>query len=165
MGLVPLQLFGSSDNTLGLVINMLYFVFFFFIIFYGNALQVWRMTKQIEQALFKLDRMSVESKEILTKSVKDVGKPSEDPSKAVAGMLEFVTIEPVSLDPAGVIQRLDHILDVRKSSYEDAVARMAPAASKDEASNLEGSIEAASAVYFIFKVIRHYYLLARKRRT
>jgi hypothetical protein len=140
-------------------------VFFFFIIFYGNSLQVWRMTKQIEAALYKLNKMSEEGKEITIKTVKDLGKGTEDPSKAVLSMLEFVTIEPVSLDPAGVIQRLDHVLDVRKSNYEDAVLRMAPSAGKDDASNIEGTIEAASAVYFIYKVIRHYYLLGKKTKN
>nr|MDO8098316.1 DUF1512 domain-containing protein [Candidatus Njordarchaeota archaeon] len=161
---LPLQLFGSNSD-LGMILNLLWIVMFFVVMFYGNALQVWRWTKQIEAALFKLNRMSEESREILTKTIKDLGKPAEDPSKAVASMLEFVTIEPVSLDPAGVIQRLDHVLDVRKSRYEDAVARMAPKAGKDEASNLEGTIEAASAVYFIFKVVRHYYILGKKTKN
>jgi hypothetical protein len=165
MTMLPLQLFGAGDNTLGYIINILYFVFFFIIVFYGNSLQVWRMTKQIEAALYKLNKMSEESKEIVVKTVKDLGKGTDDTSKAVLSMLEFVTIEPVSLDPAGVIQRLDHVLDVRKSRYEDAVARMAPGATKDDSSNIEGTIEAASAVYFIFKVIRHYYLLGKKTKN
>jgi hypothetical protein len=165
MSIVPLQLFGTGNSDLSIIINIVYFLFFFVIIFYGNSLQVWRMTKQIETALFKLNKMSDESKEIVIKTVKDLGKGTEDASKAVLSMLEFVTIEPVSLDPAGVIQRLDHVLDVRKSRYEDAVARMAPSATKDDASNIEGTIEAASAVYFIYKVIRHYYLLGKKTKN
>jgi hypothetical protein len=161
---LPLQLLGGSDQ-LSWILNILWLGMFFFIMFYGNSIQVWRWTKQIENALFRLNRMSEESKEILTKAIKDLGKPVEDPSPAVNSMLEFVTIEPVSLDPAGVIQRLDHVLDVRKSRYEDAVARMAPKADKDEASNLEGTIEAASAVYYIFKVIRHFYILGKKTKN
>jgi len=162
---LPLQLLGGSDSEFGWILNVLWLVMFVFIMFYGNSLQVWRWTKQIEAALLRLNRMSDESKEILIKTIKDLGKPAEDPSQAVASMLEFVTIEPVSLDPAGVIQRLDHVLDVRKSRYEDAVARMAPKADKDEASNIEGTVEAASAVYFIFKVVRHFYILGKKTKN
>lgn len=165
MSALPLQLLGFGSDTISFILTMLFYGFFFIFAFYQQTIMVWRMTKQIEAALFKLNRMSDESKEIVIKTVKDLGKPVEDPSKAVASMLEFVTIEPVSLDPAGVIQRLDHVLDVRKLGYEDAVARMAPGASKDDASNLEGTIEAASAVYFVFKVIRHYYLLAKKEKN
>ncbi len=164
MSALPLQ-FGLGSDPLSFILMLLFYGAFFIFAFYQQAIMVWRMTKQIEAALFKLNRMSEESKEITIKTVKDLGKPTEDPSKAVASMMEFVTIEPVSLDPAGVIQRLDHILDVRKLGYEDAVARMAPGASKDDASNLEGTIEAASAVYFVFKVIRHYYLLAKKEKN
>jgi hypothetical protein len=165
MSIVPLQLLGFGDQTISLILTFGFYAFFFIFAFYQQTIMIWRVTKQIEAALFKLNRMSDEGKEIVIKTVKDLGKPTEDPSKAVAGMLEYVTIEPVSLDPAGVIQRLDHILDVRKLGYEDAVARMAPNANKDDASNLEGTIEAASAVYFVFKVIRHYYLLGKKEKN
>jgi hypothetical protein len=165
MSIVPLQFLGLSDQNLGLLLNLLIYGVFIIFAFSQQAIMVWRVTKQIEAALYKLNRMSDESKEITVKAVKDLGKPTDDPSKAVASMLEYVTIEPVSLDPAGVIQRLDHILDVRKLGYEDAVARMAPNASKDDASNLEGTIEAASAVYFVFKVVRHYYLLGKKEKN
>jgi hypothetical protein len=165
MSTLPLQLLGFGSDTISSILTLLFYGAFFIFAFYQQTIMVWRMTKQIEAALFKLNRMSEESKEIVIKTVKDLGKPAEDPSKAVASMMEFVTIEPVSLDPAGVIQRLDHILDVRKLGYEDAVARMAPGANKDDASNLEGTIEAASAVYFVFKVIRHYYLLAKKEKN
>jgi hypothetical protein len=165
MSMVPLQLAGFGDQTVSLIFTLGFYAFFFIFAFYQQTIMIWRVTKQIEAALFKLNRMSDEGREIVVKTVRDLGKPTEDPSKAVAGMLEFVTIEPVSLDPAGVIQRLDHILDVRKLGYEDAVARMAPNASKDDASNLEGTIEAASAVYFVFKVIRHYYLLGKKEKN
>jgi len=165
MSTVPLQLLGFSDQTVSLIFTIGFYVFFFIFAFYQQTIMIWRVTKQIEAALFKLNRMTDESKEITVKTVKDLGKPTEDPSKAVAAMLEYVTIEPVSLDPAGVIQRLDHILDVRKLGYEEAVARMAPNANKDDASNLEGTIEAASAVYYVFKVIRHYYLLGKKEKN
>jgi hypothetical protein len=165
MSALPLQLLGFGSDTISFILTLLFYGFFFIFAFYQQTIMVWRMTKQIEAALFKLNRMSEEGKEIVIKTVRDLGKPTEDPLKAVSSMLEFVTIEPVSLDPAGVIQRLDHVLDVRKLGYEDAVARMAPGASKDDASNLEGTIEAASAVYFVFKVIRHYYLLAKKEKN
>jgi hypothetical protein len=164
MSIVPLQLLGTSDVTT-LLLNLLIYGAFIIFAFSQQTIMIWRVTKQIEAALYKLNRMSDESKEITVKTVKDLGKPTEDPAKAVASMLEYVTIEPVSLDPAGVIQRLDHVLDVRKLGYEDAVARMAPNASKDDASNLEGTIEAASAVYFVFKVVRHYYLLGKKEKN
>lgn len=165
MSIVPLQFLGISDQSISLIFTVLFYGFFFIFAFYQQTIMIWRVTKQIEAALFKLNRMSDESKEITVKTVKDLGKPTEDPTKAIASMLEYVTIEPVSLDPAGVIQRLDHVLDVRKSGYEDAVARMAPNANKDDASNIEGTIEAASAVYFVFKVIRHYYLLGKKEKN
>lgn len=161
---LPLQftIFGVDFN---LIIQILWFVMIFISVFYAQSLQVWRWNKQIEAAMIRLNRMSDEGKEITTKAIKDLGKTSEDPTKSVESMLEFVTIEPVNIDPAGVIQRLDHVLDVRKSRWEDAVTRMAPNASKDEASNLEGTLEAAGAVYFIFKVVRHYYLLGKKTKN
>jgi hypothetical protein len=39
---------------------------------------------------------------------------------------------------------------------------MAPAADETQANNLENTLEAAMALNYIYKVIRHYYLLGKK---
>jgi hypothetical protein len=76
--------------------------------------------------------------------------------------LEYFTIGPQGLDPAGIIWKLEHILDVRDIRFKDEVKLMAPSADETQVNNLENTLEAAMALNYIYKVIRHFYLLGKK---
>ncbi|MHA1835518.1 MAG: DUF1512 family protein, partial [Candidatus Odinarchaeia archaeon] len=104
-------------------------------------------------------------KSITIQTIKEVSKSDIDPTEAVNSFLEFFTIEPVDKDPAGVLRRLEHIVDVRDSRFEMQVRQIAPNISDAEVQNLENLLEAAMAVYFIFKIVRHYLLLAKKSKS
>ena len=66
------------------------------------------------------------------------------------------------MDPAGIVYKLDHILDVRDERMKDEVKLMAPAGDEVQVNNLENTLEAAMALNFIYKVIRHYYIQGKK---
>ena len=60
-------LLGGNDNTdpLGLLFNVLFFGFFLIMMFYGQKIQGWQASKQIETALDKLKNWNDDCKEIL----------------------------------------------------------------------------------------------------
>ena len=62
---------------------------------------------------------------------------------------------PQGMDPAGIEYKLDHILDVRDQRLKDEVKLMAPACDDVQVNNLENTLEAAMALNFIYKVVRH----------
>jgi hypothetical protein len=66
------------------------------------------------------------------------------------------------MDPAGIVYKLDHILDVRDTRLKDEVKLMAPATDEAGVFNLENTLEAAMALNFIYKVVRHYYIQGKK---
>ena len=61
-----------------------------------------------------------------------------------------------------MVWKLEHILDVRDERLKDEVKLMAPATDETQVNNLENTLEAAMALNFIYKVIRHFYLLGKK---
>jgi len=154
-----------QTNELNWIFQLVFLAFFFVIFFYNQRMQMWMMEKQVEAAVRELQQMSNEGKDLLIKIVNEKGKPKEDPRERLQSLLDFFTVEPVTYDPAGVIWRMEHILDVRKIRWDKEVAEIAPAASKDVAANIEGTIEAAMSVYYIFKVIRHFLLLGKKTKS
>src|SRR5512139_94469 len=66
------------------------------------------------------------------------------------------------MDPAGIVDKLDHILDVRDARLKDEVKLMAPATDEAQVYNLENTLEAAMALNFIFKIVRHFYIQGKK---
>jgi hypothetical protein len=103
-----------------------------------------------------------EGRKISIETIKEIGKPQTDPTGRVDRYLEYFTIPPQSLDPAGIIWKLEHILDVRETRCKDEVKLMAPSADKAQAGNLEFTLEAAMTLNYIYKMIRHFYLLGKK---
>jgi hypothetical protein len=152
-------------NEWSWIFQLVFLGFFFVIFFYNQRMQLWMMQKQVERAVFELEQMNNEGKEILVKLVNERGKPKEDPRPMLNALLDFFTVMPVDIDPAGVVYRLEHILDIRKTRWEGHVQQVAPAASRDVAANIENTIEAAGSVNIIWKVIRHYLILGKRTKS
>ena len=144
------------------ILTILTYVFFVVLIFYGQRIQMHVALREVEGSLYKLKYIKDEGRKIAIETLKEIGKPQADPTDRVDRFLEYFMITPQSLDPAGVVWKLEHILDVRDIRFKDEVKLMAPAADDTQANNLENTLEAAMALNFIYKVIRHFYLLGKK---
>lgn len=151
-----------GENPISWILNLLFYVVFIAFIFYGQRIQLYVMLREVEGSLYKLKYMKEEGRKVAIETIKEIGKAQTDPTGRVDRFLEYFTIGPQNLDPAGVVWKLEHILDVRDVRFKDEVKLMAPAADETQTNNLENTLEAASALNFIYKVIRHYYLLGKK---
>jgi len=156
------QLFPGQDNLIGWILQFAWLLFFVIFMFYSQRFQIWLMLREVEGSLRKLALMRNEGRRIAISVIKELGKPTEDPTPRVDRFLEYVTLVPESMDPAGIVWKLEHILDVRKSRFKDEVRLMAPEANETQINNLEHTLEAALALNIIYKMIRHYYMLGKK---
>ncbi|HUJ84301.1 MAG TPA: DUF1512 domain-containing protein [Candidatus Acidoferrales bacterium] len=153
---------GGSSNTWLTYLSLLSYVFFIVLIFYGQRIQMYVMIREVENSLHKLKYIKEEGRKVTIEAIKEIGKPTADPSARVDRFLEYFTIGPQNMDPSGVVYKLDHILDVRDERMKDEVKLMAPASDEVQINNLENTLEAAMALNFIYKVVRHYYIQGKK---
>jgi hypothetical protein len=156
------NLFGGGGDSISQILSMLFYVVFIVFLFYGQRIQMYVMIREVEGSLFKLKYIKEEGRKITIETIKEIGKPQTDPSARVDRYLEYFTIAPQSMDPAGIVYKLDHILDVRDNRLKDEVKLMAPASDEVQVNNLENTLEAAMALNFIYKVVRHYYIQGKK---
>lgn len=153
--------FGSGDIVVQ-ILSLLSYLFIFVFIFYGQRIQMYVMIREVESSLFKLKFMRDEGRKTAVDTIKEIGKPSADPSGRVDRYLEYFTIPPQTMDPSGIVYKLDHILDTRDARLKDEVKLMAPASDEVQVNNLENTLEAAMALNYIYKVVRHFYLQGKK---
>ena len=156
------NLFGSGGDSISSILSMLFYVVFIVFLFYGQRIQMYVMIREVEGSLYKLKYIKEEGRKIAIETIKEIGKPQTDPSARVDRYLEYFTISPQSMDPAGIVHKLDHILDLRDTRLKDEVKIMAPASDEVQINNLENTLEAAMALNFIYKVVRHYYIQGKK---
>ncbi len=158
---------GQTD-PLSLILNLLFFVLIFISMFYGQKLQGWQAGKQIEMGLEKLKKWNDDSKAILLKKFKEFADKKEsekDLMLKLEDFMTFVAITPVTLDPYGVIPKIDHVIDVRDNRYREEVKMLAPNADSIQGSNLENLLEASMAVDYIYRLIKHYLILGKKSKS
>jgi hypothetical protein len=81
--------------------------------------------------------------------------------------MTFVAITPVSIDPYGIIPKLDHVIDVRDARYKEEVKLLAPNVTPGtpEAMNLENVLEATMAVDYVYRLVKHFLILGKKSKS
>src|SRR3972149_2982241 len=159
---IVLNQFGGAGDVISQILSVVYILFFVVFIFYGQRIQMYAMIREVEGSLYKLKLMREEGRKTAIETIKEVGKPQADPSARVDRYLEYFTIAPQNMDPAGIVWKLDHILDVRDTRLKDEVKLMAPATDEAQVYNLENTLEAAMALNYIYKVVRHFYIQGKK---
>jgi hypothetical protein len=144
------------------ILSLVFYLVFILFIFYGQRIQMYVMLREVEGSLYRLKFIKDEGRKTAIETIKEIGKPQTDPTTKIDRFLEYFTIAPQNLDPAGIVWKLEHILDTRDTRLKDEVKLMAPAADETQTNNLENTLEAAMALNYIYKVIRHFYLLGKK---
>jgi hypothetical protein len=162
-GVLTLSLITGTDSVTQ-IISLLTYAFFIVFMFYGQRIQMYIMVREVENSLHKLRVIKEEGRKLAIDAIKEIGKPTSDPSVRIDRYLDYFTIGPQSMDPAGIVNKLDHVLDMRDERLKEEVKLMAPAVAANdvEINNLENTLEAAMALNFIYKVVRHYYIQGKK---
>jgi hypothetical protein len=162
--------FGTNQGTdpFSIIINLLFFLLIFISIFYGQKLQGWRASREIQVGLEKLKNWNDEGKQILLTNFKqfaDKALTEKDLTLKLEDFITFITIPPVSLDPYGIVPKFDHIVNVRDNRFKEEVGVLAPKADEIQVENLENLVEAVMAVDFIYRLVRHYLILGKKSKS
>ena len=165
-----MQLGQTETDPLGLIFNLLWFAMIFMSMFYGTKLQAWRSAREIETGLEKLKKWDDECKQILLSNFRKYANKKEtdkDLMLKIENFLTFIAITPVNLDPYGIIPKLDHIIDVRDERFKEEIAGLAPNVEPGtkEAQNLENVLEAAMAVDYVYRLVKHFLILGKKSKS
>ncbi|PSO04942.1 hypothetical protein B9Q12_01425 [Candidatus Marsarchaeota G2 archaeon ECH_B_SAG-G06] len=152
----------QQGSQYSLLFNLGYLVFFIILLFFQPQIQTFMYRSQIERAVSTLDSIEKEAVDMVKSAAIQGGASQQEVDKLIQDALETFTIEPVERDPVGVLSRLDHILNIRNIRSKGLAKRIAPNYNGAQLSNFEVSLEAAWATHFIAKVVKHFYLVARK---
>lgn len=151
-----------QDNLVGMLVQIAWLGFFVLYMFYGQRLQVKIMLREIESSLHRLKLMRDRGRSIAISAIKELGNPVQDLPARVDRILEHLTFLPTSLDPSGIVRKLEHIVDVRDFRFKDEVKLMLPEANETQVNNVANMLEVALVLNQIYKIVRHFYLTGKK---
>lgn len=157
-----LQVLGADFNT---ILTIVYLGGFLLFMMYGQRFQIWMAMSDIGRGLNKLRVMKEKSRKDAIDYLVSAGKAPADPTVRVDQFLDYVTIMPVDIDPAGLVNKIDHVVTTNNDRVRSEVTALLNQPNPVTVSISENLLEVASALNLIHKVVRHYYLLGKKTNS
>jgi len=149
-----------GDISIG---NILWLVFFMFFMLFYSRIIVTQMLWKLEQTAENLEELTDKGKKIVTKKVsKNPGKQLRD---SINNFLEFFMIQPVSLDPYGIVKKIEHVVNLEENRFKYFVDNIAPHMDKESQANLMMGLSGAISLNQIAKIVRHYVETIRKTKN
>jgi len=154
----------------GTIIYITFFVLIFFFQFaFGTRLQSYFAINDIGRGLNKLSLMKDKARKEAIDYLVNVGKTSADPTQRVDQFLDYVTIMPVDIDPAGLVGKIDHVVTTNNDRVRAEVGTLLSTqggpANAVTVSISENLLEVATALNQLHKIVRHFYLLGKKTNS
>jgi len=129
--------FTIDSSFISTLVNVLYIGTFVAFFLYGQRFQLAFMQRGIKGQVSKLDRMQLAARTRLVDSLKKFGGNSLKPiDNSVDRLLGSFVISPVSMDPSGIVPKMEHILDSADENLKGEIRRIAPQASEPEIQTL-----------------------------
>ena len=154
------QFIGPQGDWVSWIVWIIFFMVFF--MFYPR-LMVSQMMWKLEGSARKLEELSKQSKKFILAEISD--NPSQATRDSIDRFFEFFLIEPVSLDPFGVIKKLDHIIKNEKDRFDYFVAQVAPKLSEDKKAAIQMGIAGGIELHMVAKIVRHYVEMVKKTKS
>lgn len=154
-----------QDNIIGLITQIAWWGFFIVYMFYGQKLQVRIMLSEIAGSLFKLKLIRDRGRSIAITTIKGMAGSDNDITSRIDRILDHIFIPLESLDPYGIIRKLEHFLDVRDVRFKEEVRIMVPDGNETQINNLSNVLEAALSLNQLYKFVRHFYLTGKKNSS
>ncbi|MCX8203058.1 MAG: DUF1512 domain-containing protein [Nitrososphaeria archaeon] len=154
-----------EDSTLFMLFWFLFIMLsFFFYPILGQRMQLINILRDIDRKLYRLKVMRDDVRSRTIAAIKQSGnnESEEEIGKKLDVLLDYFYIAPESMDPYGVVYKLEHILNIGENRFEDQVASLVRTEDRDRLKTLTNLVEVARAMNVIYRVVRHYYLLGRK---
>lgn len=156
---VNYQLIGGGDGFS----SVIFFILFFIFIFFYPRLMIMQVLWNLERTASTLEGYTQKGKSIVIKKISK--KPDRSLREAVTNFLEFFMIEPVGLDPFGIVKKFEHISDLSEKRFQYFVKSVAPKTNSEEQANLVMGMAGAVSLHQIAKVVRHFVELVRKTKN
>ncbi|MFP3250404.1 MAG: DUF1512 domain-containing protein [Thermoproteus sp.] len=93
--------------------------------------------------------------------LKRQGVGRRDVDEVIRRMLDFTVIQPTGLDPFGIVPKYKNILNAYETASESEVAKLV-GDNSTAVKNASTALEALREINYLYKVVDHYYRIAKK---
>ncbi len=154
------MVFLSQVGDTGILGTVVWFVMFFALIFLYPRLMLSQLIYKIEQSAVRMEAMSQTSIKIVGKKISS--SPNKELKQKIEDFTDFFVVEPSSLDPYGIVNKIDQTIRAMESRFGEFVDEVADGKSYEEKQEINYGLRAAIGLRQLSKIVRHYVELAKK---
>jgi hypothetical protein len=156
-------LFPGSQNGVFAIIQTLISLLFIGMIFFFPRIMLWQVDRKLKSALVELDTYRNDAEMMFLKEL-DTEK-SKAFQRKFDSMKDFKFSVPTALDPAGMVRKLENVLDASEDKFQRFIEGNAATEDEEELANLNMAFKGVMGTNQIYKVIRHFRQLVSKTKT
>jgi hypothetical protein len=140
--------------------TLVWFVMFFVLVFLYPRMMLSQLIYKLEQSAQKIEKMTVDTMNMTARKVD--GSPSKELRNKIDHFSEFFVVEPSSLDPYGIVRKIDSTIRDMEDRFDEFVEDVAKGKSYNEKQEINYAMRATMGVKQISKIVRHYVETAKK---
>jgi hypothetical protein len=153
----------AGITTVDIILNLSSMLVIFLFFMYGQRIQTRSMLVGVRRSLVKLEAFRRDSRKRFIESMLQYNADRDEVYDKVDRLIDSFAITPVSLDPKGVMGKIDHILTTYDDNLKTEVRSLVKGALQADVNTLTNLLEVSIGLDTMYRVVRHYYVLASKK--
>ncbi len=151
---------GDDSSTLLTLVWILPVIIF---VFYGQRIQLYITSGEIGKKISKLGAYTDDSRdEIVRHAEKAIAPGLKD---RIDRFLDYFTIVPIDMDPAGMVERVRHVIRSRDDSTRAHIASLAKDLPESEIARTQALVEVCATLKSLHAMVTHLFLTAKRQNN
>ncbi|MEM5797591.1 MAG: DUF1512 family protein [Candidatus Aenigmatarchaeota archaeon] len=143
--------------------TIIWIVFFLLMMFFYPRIMLIQMIGKLESTALMLEGFTQKTKQIVLKKISK--NPTRELREKIGNFMEFFAIEPVNLDPYGILNKLSHLTELVEDRFKDFSKEVAPKMNPEEQASLVAGLSGAITMNQIAKIVRHFVETVKKTKN
>lgn len=152
--------FGDDPTTILSLVWILPIIIF---VLYGQRIQLYITAGEIKKKIDKLGLYTSESRsDLLAHASSEIGSGLD---VKIDRFLEYFTIMPLDMDPAGMVERVRHVVRLRDDSTRAHINSLASDISESQVARTQTLVEVCATLRTLHSIMMHMFLTAKRQKN
>lgn len=151
--------FGDDDTLMTLIWILPILIF----VLYGQRIQLYITSSEIGKKITKLGQYADDSRQSLLVFARE--QTRKDIAPSIDRFLEYFTIMPVDMDPAGMVERVRHVIRLREDATRQHIRSLDPQMSESKVAQIQTLVEVSTTLRAMYHIVNHMFLTAKRQKN
>ena len=164
---MPLDILAIGGNNLLTQLYQIVMILSFLVlpalIIFGPKLMVWQVDRRMKDTLMELEGYKDATEAMFLDKLTSSPKPGL--KDKMSSLKNFQMSQPTTLDPSGMVQKLEHVLDTSEAKFDRFVRNHADTEDEEDIADLTMAFKGVMGTNQIYKVMSHFRQLIKKTQN